>query len=141
MSKDGDTRRALIVIDVQRDFVEKDGGLAVPDGRAVIPVINSLRRGKRFDLVIFALDFHPSSHWSFWTNHPGHEPFSQIGPQTLWTEHCLQESRGAAVHEEVDVLPSDVRVLSGLNPSCDSYSACRDNDKKTVSPLLDILRA
>jgi len=76
MSKEGDTRRALLVIDVQRDFVEARGGLPVPDGAAIIPVINRLRRRKRFDVVILALDFHPSSHWSFWTNHPGHKAFS-----------------------------------------------------------------
>ena len=76
MSKEGDTRRALLVIDVQREFVEARGGLPDPDGAAIIPVINRLRRRKRFDVVILALDFHPSSHWSFWTNHPGHKAFS-----------------------------------------------------------------
>ena len=31
---------ALVVVDVQNDFADPDGGLSVADGEAVVPVIN-----------------------------------------------------------------------------------------------------
>lgn len=63
-------KRALLIIDVQNDFVDEGGGLPVPSGRAIIPVINHMRRTKSFDLVILALDWHPYNHCSFVTNNP-----------------------------------------------------------------------
>ncbi len=38
----GDEGRALLLIDVQYDFLPPDGSLAVPDGRAILPVVRKL---------------------------------------------------------------------------------------------------
>ncbi|MFP3616847.1 nicotinamidase, partial [Paraburkholderia sp. SIMBA_050] len=49
------TDDVLLVIDVQYDFMP-GGALAVPDGDAVVPVINALAR--RFDQVVLTQDWH-----------------------------------------------------------------------------------
>jgi nicotinamidase/pyrazinamidase len=36
-----DTETSLVVVDVQNDFADHDGGLYVNDGAAVVPVINA----------------------------------------------------------------------------------------------------
>ena len=64
--KIGDTD-ALLVIDVQNDFCP-GGALAVPDGDAVVPVINRLAAA--FPHVAMTQDWHPSDHRSFAANHP-----------------------------------------------------------------------
>jgi len=49
----------LIVVDVQNDFCP-GGALAVPDGHAVVPVVNALAR--RFENVVLTQDWHPAGH-------------------------------------------------------------------------------
>jgi len=75
---------ALIVVDVQRDFLP-GGSLAVPQGDAVIPVLNEyISRFAARGLPIFATrDWHPADHWSF---------RAQGG---LWPVHCVAGSDGA----------------------------------------------
>lgn len=56
------TRSALIIIDVQNDFVS--GSLANSyDAAAMIPAINDMRGS--FDLVVISYDWHPHDHCSF----------------------------------------------------------------------------
>jgi len=89
----------LIVVDIQRDFCP-GGALAVPEGDAIIPAINTLAR--RFKHVVLTQDWHPPGHASFASSHPGKAPFDTIeldyGPQTLWPDHCVQGSEGAGFH-------------------------------------------
>lgn len=61
-------KRALLVVDVQYCFLP-DGDLPVPQGHQVIPVINELKHGGNFDLVVFTQDWHPPGHVSFSTAH------------------------------------------------------------------------
>jgi exosome complex component RRP4 len=60
---------ALIIIDVQNDFIDGTLGLkhcpAGQDGAAVVPVINKLRSSVPFDAVAISLDWHPHEHCSF----------------------------------------------------------------------------
>ena len=67
-----DDRTVLIVVDVQNDFCP-GGSLAVPDGDAVVPVINTL--GRRFRHIVLTQDWHPAGHASFASSHPGRKPF------------------------------------------------------------------
>ncbi|MFX8331620.1 hypothetical protein ABTL50_19590, partial [Acinetobacter baumannii] len=53
---------ALVVVDVQNSFLP-GGSLAVPDGDAVIPVINRL--APLFETVVLTQDWHPPGHLSF----------------------------------------------------------------------------
>ena len=59
---------ALIVVDIQNDFLP-GGTLPVPEGDAVIPVVNKLQ--DCFELVIATQDWHPRDHVSFASNHAG----------------------------------------------------------------------
>ena len=90
---------ALVVIDVQNDFCP-GGALAVADGAAIVPGINALM--DEFRAVILTQDWHPAGHSSFATSHWGREPYEEVemsyGPQVLWPDHCIQNSKGAEFH-------------------------------------------
>src|SRR5947208_3829042 len=92
-------RRALILVDIQNDFVP-GGALAVPEGDTVIPIANRLRESGRFELIVATQDWHPADHGSFAANHPGRTIGEVIDlnglPQILWPVHCVQETRGAS---------------------------------------------
>src|SRR6185312_2215176 len=92
----------LLVIDVQNDFCP-GGALAVGDGNAVVPVINQL--AERFSHMALTQDWHPPGHSSFATSHSGSAPFQTImmsyGEQTLWPDHCVQGTKGAAFHPQL----------------------------------------
>ena len=77
---------ALVIIDVQNCFTA-GGSLAVPDGDAVIPVINQLRsdHAKNFDEVVLSQDWHCSDHVSFASQHRGYNPFDSINLTYLTT--------------------------------------------------------
>lgn len=66
---------ALIVVDMQEDFCEPNGSLAVKGGREVVTVINELLSYPGFTLKIATQDFHPKDHISFASNHTGKEAF------------------------------------------------------------------
>lgn len=120
--------KTLIIGDVQNDFMP-GGSLAVPDGDAIIAVIN--RISGKFDLVVAIQDWHPPQHKSFASNHKGRQPFETIDlngiPQTLWPDHCIQGTYGADFHPELDTRPVEAIFRKGVDPEIDSYSAFYDN--------------
>src|ERR1700728_541550 len=65
----------LVVVDVQNDFCP-GGALAVPKGDEVVPIVN--RMAARFRNVVLTQDWHPRSHSSFASSHPGKQPFETI---------------------------------------------------------------
>ena len=131
----------LIVTDPQRDFCP-GGALAVPEGDAIMPVINRLAR--RFAHVVITQDWHPAGHMSFASTHPGKHPFETIaveyGPQTLWPDHCVQGTAGAAFHAALDIRHAELVIRKGYHRAIDSYSAFRENDGKTPTGLTGYLR-
>jgi nicotinamidase/pyrazinamidase len=131
----------LLIIDVQKDFC-LGGALAVTDGDAVVPVINRLI--ERFDHVVLTQDWHPAGHSSFATSHPGSAPFESIampyGEQTLWPDHCIQGSSGAAFHPQLATGRAELVVRKGFRPAIDSYSAFYENDRRTPTGLTGYLR-
>jgi nicotinamidase/pyrazinamidase len=131
----------LVVIDVQNDFCP-GGALAVPDGDAVIAAIH--RIASRFEHVILTQDWHPAGHSSFAGSHPGKRPFEQIevsyGMQTLWPEHCVQQTRGADFHPDLILPQAELIVRKGFRPLIDSYSAFYENDRLTPTGLGGYLR-
>lgn len=130
----------LIVIDVQNDFCP-GGALAVPDGDAVVPLINAMMRD--FDAVILTQDWHPALHSSFASAHSGAAPFELIqmpyGPQVLWPDHCVQNTRGAEFHPDL-VTDADLIIRKGFRAGIDSYSGFFENDKTTPTGLEGYLR-
>src|SRR5947208_12067990 len=131
----------LLVIDVQNDFCP-GGALAVPDGDAVVPLINALL--PHFAQVILTQDWHPAGHASFASSHPGRRPFETIeaeyGLQTLWPDHCVQGTEGAAFHPGLDLERVELIIRKGYRAAIDSYSAFRENDRTTPTGLAGYLR-
>ena len=131
----------LLIIDVQNDFCP-GGALAVADGDAVVPVINRL--AERFDHVVLTQDWHPAGHSSFVTSHPGAKPFESVampyGLQTLWPDHCLQGTAGAAFHPELVIDRAELIIRKGFRPEINSYSAFFENDRRTPTGLAGYLR-
>ena len=131
----------LIVVDVQNDFCPT-GALAVPDGDAVVPVLNRL--AARFGHVVLTQDWHPAGHLSFASSHAGKKPLETAqlpyGAQVLWPDHCLQGSDGADFHEDLHTEPGDLIIRKGFRPEIDSYSAFFENDRSTPTGLEGYLR-
>ncbi|WP_404384750.1 bifunctional nicotinamidase/pyrazinamidase [Caenispirillum salinarum] len=131
---------ALLVIDVQNDFCP-GGALAVPEGDAVVPIINKLM--DRFATVVLTQDWHPENHASFASTHDA-EPFSTIemsyGTQVLWPDHCIAGDQGAAFHPSLRLRPAQMIQRKGMNPAIDSYSAFYENDRATTTGLAGWLK-
>ena len=134
-------RDVLLVIDVQNDFCP-GGALAVPEGDAIVPAVNRL--ASSFAHVILTQDWHPPGHASFASSHPGKHPFDAIevsyGTQILWPDHCVQGTPGAAFHPKLDVPHAELVLRKGFRSAIDSYSAFRENDRRTATGLAGYLR-
>lgn len=133
--------QALIVVDVQNDFLET-GSLPVPEGSKVIPVINKVM--PLFQTVVLTQDWHPAEHKSFASNHEDKKPYDvttmPYGQQVLWPVHCVQNSKGAELAEALEVKGTEFNVRKGTNPEVDSYSAFFEADGKSKTILADWLR-
>jgi nicotinamidase/pyrazinamidase len=135
-------RDLLLVVDVQRGFCA-GGALAVPDGDAVVPMVNALAR--RFAHVVLTQDWHPADHQSFATQHPGRAAFESVvmpyGPQTLWPEHCVMGTADAAFHPALDIPAAELVLRKGFRREVDSYSAFLEADRVTRTGLDGYLAA
>lgn len=135
-------KSALLLIDIQRDFC-KDGALEVKDGDSIIPIANNLInffKNKGFK-IIATKDWHPLSHRSFAIN--SCKEIGEIGElqglkQVFWPIHCVQDTPGSEFHK--DLLPPDIIIYKGQDPSVDSYSAFFDNGRLHQTELDSILK-
>jgi len=103
---------ALIVVDVQRDFLP-GGALGVPAGDEVVEPLNrAIRAFERARLPVFySRDWHPPEHCSF---------EAQGGP---WPPHCVAGTAGAGFAPGLR-LPLDPLVISkATTRNRDAYSA------------------
>ncbi len=129
-------KNAIIVVDLQNDFCP-GGALAVNEGDRIVPIINKLV--PKFDLSIATQDWHPASQISFASNHENKQPFDTISingvDQILWPDHCVQGTKGADFHPDLDTDPFNLILRKGTSTSVDSYSAFMENDKKTKTGL------
>jgi nicotinamidase/pyrazinamidase len=108
---------ALLVIDVQNDFLP-GGALAAPSGNLVIEPINRcIHAFQQHRLPIFATrDWHPPDHCSF---------RAQGGP---WPAHCVAGTHGALFASDL-LMPADARVVSkGTDPTREAYSGFQGTD-------------
>jgi nicotinamidase/pyrazinamidase len=133
---------ALIVVDVQNDFV-RGGALAVPDGEAILPLVNRLIGA--FAQVVVTQDWHPPGHASFASSHPGAKPFDTIampyGQQVLWPDHCVRGAPGAALVAGLAVDSAFLVLRKGIHAAVDSYSAFLEADRRTTTGLGALLSA
>ncbi len=131
----------LILVDLQNDFMP-GGALAVVDGDATVPVANSL--AGRFETVVATRDWHPANHGSFVTAHQDLAvgDLTTLGglEQIVWPVHCVQETRGAAFHNDLDMTQIDEIISKAIDPDIDSYSTFFDNGHRRATGLETYLR-
>ncbi len=117
-------RDALIVVDMQRDFMP-GGALPVPEGDRIVPVLNSyIALFEERNLPVFLTrDWHPENHISF-KGHGG-----------IWPPHCVRGTEGAQFHPDLKIPADNKFVISkGTAQEFDAYSGFQG----TV--LADLLR-
>lgn len=133
--------KTLVIVDAQIDFMP-GGALAIANGDSIVPVINKLL--PEFDLVVATQDWHPANHASFASNHQGKKPFDIIElfgmDQVLWPDHCVQGTKGAEFHPEMETLKITAIFRKGINPEIDSYSGFFDNRHLHSTGLAGYLR-
>eukprot|EP01111_Echinosteliopsis_oligospora_P018313 TRINITY_DN830_c0_g1_i1.p2 TRINITY_DN830_c0_g1~~TRINITY_DN830_c0_g1_i1.p2 ORF type:complete len:227 (-),score=71.89 TRINITY_DN830_c0_g1_i1:18-698(-) len=145
------TKKALLVIDVQNDFIS--GSLAVAGGDEVVPIIRDLQEKCSWDLIVWSQDWHPAKHASFSSEWVGKNDINgkaiEAGKTTVvnirgtvevfWPDHCIQGSKGAEFHKDLSVGKNVTIVQKGKNPQVDSYSAFADNSQKDLTELYSVL--
>ena len=121
---------ALLIVDVQHDFCA-GGALAVPGGDEVVPVVNEVvRAAAAAGAPIFA-----SRDW-----HPARSPhFAPFGGS--WPVHCVQGSRGAALHDELALPPGTTLVTKGDSDKDPHGYDAFEGHLDDGTPLLKALRA
>lgn len=135
-------KKALIMVDLQNDFCE-GGSLAVPKGDEVISIANQLQ--PHFELVVATQDWHPKDHMSFASNHLGRKVGEIIIVeglrQILWPDHCIQNTRGAEFHPNLNVQHLTKVFHKGIDKKIDSYSAFFDNAHRRSTGLSEYLQS
>ncbi|KAL7703378.1 alpha/beta-hydrolase-like protein [Lotmaria passim] len=105
---------ALIIVDMQNDFLVDDAPLLVRGGAALIGPINAVSRRFAFRHQVATKDWHPEHHCSF---------CEQGG---AWPMHCVRGSRGADLHPDLHTHHLHSIIHKGTSQSADSYSAFAD---------------
>jgi nicotinamidase/pyrazinamidase len=111
----------LLLVDPQNDFCP-GGSLAVADGDAVIPVLNTWAlAAERAGAPIFvSRDWHPPT-----TTH-----FKDYGG--IWPPHCVMGTHGAGFHPDLRLPPGAVVVSKGMGETEDAYSAFQARDTEGI---------
>ena len=126
-----DAATALVVVDVQNDFADAQGGLYVRGGEQVVPLLSAEAATARAwgALVVCTQDWHPAD-----TPH-----FAKDGG--TWPVHCVGGTWGAELHPGLDAPGERVRKGTGGE---DGYSGFTVRDPVTGeerrTPLEALLR-
>ncbi len=129
--------RALIIVDIQRDFCE-GGALPVEGGHSVAHHVADHVRAHRSDyaLVVTTRDWHETDN-----DNGGHfaKPGTEPDFKNTWPVHCLQNSAGAeyapAIAEILDQVDAEIFKGQG-NPGYSGFSGTT-TDGRTLEQLLD----
>lgn len=89
-------RTAVVIIDMQNDFVRRSGKLYVPDAEKTIePIRRLLAKAREAGArVVYTQDWH----------------FKDDPEFRIWGEHCVMDTWGADIIEELKPQPSDVII-------------------------------
>jgi len=128
----GGPARALLVVDVQRDFCE-GGSLAVAGGAAVAAAITEYLASQatgQYATVVATRDHHvdPGAHFS-----------AQPDYVDSWPPHCVAGTLGADFHPDLDTSHFDEVFVKGERAA--AYSGFEGVTGRTGEPLADWLRA
>ena len=112
--------KALIVVDVQNDFVDPAGNLYVADAPNVVPNINRMIVAALDEsrLIVYTQDWHPEV-----TPH-----FAKDGG--IWPVHCVADSWGSELYPTLDVVAEAHFVRKGTSGE-DGYSGFSVRDPNT----------
>jgi nicotinamidase/pyrazinamidase len=113
-------RRALVIVDVQRDFYSPEGALYVPEGYQIIPEIQRLAAEGDYDVVVTTQDWHP----------PEADHFEK------WPVHCVAGTPGAQLHPVVQAfnVPAFYKGVAG-DDAYSGFDAIND-DGETLGDFL-----
>lgn len=101
--------KILIIVDAQEDFLE-GGSLAVEGARQKMNALAGYLavHGKEYDGIYLTADWHLPSHCSFKDN------------GGIWPSHCVQYSKGAAIHQPILVVLNGEKLdYCVLTKGCD----------------------
>ncbi|CAN5844165.1 bifunctional nicotinamidase/pyrazinamidase [soil metagenome] len=128
--------RALVLVDLQYDFCP-GGALAVGRGDETLPIANRLL--PHFSTVVATQDWHPPDHKSFAVNNPGTSVGDVIDlgtlRQVMWPAHCVQDTKGAELHRDLDRSKITQVFHKGTDRDLDSYSGFFDNGHTKATGL------
>jgi nicotinamidase/pyrazinamidase len=62
------------------------------------------------------------------------------GTQVLWPDHCVQGTKGAEFHPDLNTNKTQVIIRKGFRKQIDSYSTFFENDQKTSTGLTGYLK-
>lgn len=105
---------ALIIVDVQKDFVE-GGALAVAGGQALVPKINDLLEAGSYDHVVASRDWHDSG-----SDNGGHFADKPDYVDT-WPAHCVADTPGAEYADGLNLDLVNTHLIKGMDAP--AYSA------------------
>jgi len=116
-----DQHTALVVVDLQNDFADPAGSLAVTGGEEVVAIVNreAHEASSVGALIVATQDWHPRS-----TPH-----FAKDGGS--WPVHCVRYSWGAALAPAFDLPAEALRMRKGTNGE-DGYSGFTMRDPETA---------
>lgn len=128
--------RALILVDLQYDFCP-GGALPVGRGDETVAIANKVM--PHFATIVATQDWHPATHRSFAVNNPGSKEGDVIDlgtiRQVMWPAHCVQNTRGAELHHELERTKLTHIVQKGTDAAIDSYSGFFDNGHTKATGL------
>jgi len=102
-------KTALVVVDMQNDFVNFGGSLYVKESNSIIKPILNLIKEKNWNVIVFTQDWHPLNHVSF----------------EVYPKHCVQSSFGAEITKEFKSINNitETHLKKGYDMDVDSLSA------------------
>lgn len=124
-----DDATALVVVDMQNDFAHPQGGLYVRGGEQIVPAVNEeVREAERGGgLVVYTQDWHPET-----TPH-----FAKDGG--IWPTHCVQDSWGAELHEDLELIGPVIRKGTGGEDGYSGFTVQHPVNGETSATGLDAL--
>ena len=122
-------KAALILIDIQNDFVEK-GVFNIEGATDVIPIINDIRSkyDQKFSSIFLVNDQRQETHISFNDSPYAKEenlPFDEItlGCKGKFPRYCVKGTQGAALYYEMMVKGNEITITKGENKFKEEMSA------------------
>lgn len=131
---ENETKRALLIVDVQNDFVE-GGSLAVTGGKQVAANITDYlaTNAGTYDLIVASKDYHDAEG----TNHGHfHKPDEDPDFVNTWPRHCVAGTNGSEYAPEFDTSAVNVHIRKGQGEPAYSMFEGIDENSRTLADIL-----